>query len=76
MQSFERKSYKTRPSDGILIIRILVSFFFIVLSIFAIYTVVIRVMDIKILEKINLKPEVHDSINITTDTNSGTSILI
>lgn len=76
MQSFERKNYKTRPSDGILIIRILVSFFFIVLSIFAIYTVVIRVMDIKILEKINLKPEVHDSINITTDTNSGTSLLI
>ena len=64
------------PSDGILITRILVSFFLIVVSIAAIYVVVMRVMDIKILEKINLKPEPHDSISITTDTNSGNSLLI
>ena len=52
------------------------SFFLIVLSILVIYVVAIRVLDIKILEKINLKPEEHDSINITTDTNSGTSLFI
>ncbi len=72
-REFNRHS---RPSDGILIVRILVSFFLIVISVLAIYVVVIRVMEIKILEKINLKPELHDSINITTDTNSGTSLFV
>ena len=33
-------------------------------------------MNIKMLEKINLKEEVHDSLNITTDTNSGTSFFV
>ncbi|MBQ7743301.1 MAG: hypothetical protein IJT67_00720 [Lachnospiraceae bacterium] len=65
-----------RPGDGILIARILVSFFVIVVSIAAIYVVVRKVMDIKILEKISLQPETHDSISITTDTNSGSSLFI
>ena len=63
-------------SDLASIVRILVSFFVIVLSILVIYVVVIRVMDIKILEKINLKDEPHDSLNITTDANSGTSFFV
>ena len=63
-------------SDLASIVRILVSFFVIVLSILAIYVVVMRVMDIKILEKINLKDEPHDSLNITTDANSGTSFFV
>ena len=76
MDYYEEKKHKSRPSDGILIVRIFVSFFLIVLSIFVIYKVVIKVSEIKILEKINLKPETHDSINITTDTNSGTTLFI
>ena len=76
MGYYEEKKHKSRPSDGILIVRIFVSFFLIVLSIFVIYKVVIKVSEIKILEKINLKPETHDSINITTDTNSGTTLFI
>ncbi|MBR1454770.1 MAG: hypothetical protein IJ593_09040 [Lachnospiraceae bacterium] len=76
MGYYEEKKQKSRPSDGILIVRIFVSFFLIVLSIFVIYKVVIKVSEIKILEKINLKPETHDSINITTDTNSGTTLFI
>ncbi len=63
-------------SDLSSIVRILVSFFVIVLSVLAVYVVVIRVMDIKILEKINLKDEPHDSLNITTDANSGTSFFV
>ena len=63
-------------SDVASIVRILVSFFVIVISVLAIYVVIRRVMDIKILEKINLKDEPHDSINITTDANSGTSFFV
>lgn len=63
-------------SDLSSIVRILVSFFIIVLSVLAVYVVVLRVMDIKILEKINLKDEPHDSLNITTDANSGTSFFV
>ena len=77
MQNYTSENRKPRrPSDGILIVRIFVSFFLIVISIFVVYRVIIKVSEIKILEKINLKPEVHDSINITTDTNSGTSLFI
>lgn len=76
-QEYEyNKERINHPSDGILIIRILLSFFVIVISIFAIYMVVKRVMSIKILERISLHPEAHDSISITTDTNSGTSLFI
>lgn len=63
-------------SDVASIVRILVSFFVIVISVLAIYIVLRRVLDIKILEKINLKEEPHDSINITTDANSGTSFFV
>lgn len=63
-------------SDVASIVRILVSFFVIVISVLAIYIVIRRVLDIKILEKINLKEEPHDSINITTDANSGTSFFV
>ena len=63
-------------SDLASIVRILVSFFVIVISVLAVYVVVMRVMDIKILEKINLKDEPHDSLNITTDANSGTSFFV
>lgn len=74
--SYEQPHRSNHPSDGILITRILISFFLIVISIGAIYIVVRKVMSIKILERISLHPEVHDSINITTDTNSGTSLFI
>ena len=76
MANYGENRKRKRPSDGILIARIFISFFMIVLSIFVIYKVVIKVSEIKILEKINFKPAVHDSINITTDTNSGTSFFI
>ena len=73
---YDRNMRRRNSSDVASIVRILVSFFVIVLSILAIYVVVRRVMDIKILEKINLKDEPHDSLNITTDTNSGTSFFV
>ena len=77
MKNQPNKQYKTsHPSDGILILRIIISFFVIVVSILSIYIVVKKVMSIKILEKINLQPETHNSINITTDANSGTSLFI
>ena len=71
---YERDYHKS--NDLASIVRILVSFFIIVLSILAIYVVVMRVMDIEILEKINLKNEPHDSINITTDADSGISFFV
>lgn len=73
---YDRSRRGRDSSDLASIVRILVSFFVIVLSILAVYVVVIRVMDIKILEKINLKDEPHDSLNITTDANSGTSFFV
>lgn len=71
-----RGGRRRESSDLASIVRILVSFFVIVISVLAIYVVVRRVMDIKILEKINLKDEPHDSVNITTDANSGTSFFV
>ena len=71
-----RSGRRRESSDLASIVRILVSFFVIVISVLAIYVVVRRVMDIKILEKINLKDEPHDSLNITTDANSGTSFFV
>lgn len=73
---YDRGRRGRSSSDLSSIVRILVSFFIIVLSVLAVYVVVIRVMDIKILEKINLKDEPHDSLNITTDANSGTSFFV
>lgn len=73
---YDRGRRSRSSSDLSSIVRILVSFFVIVLSVLAVYVVVIRVMDIKILEKINLKDEPHDSLNITTDANSGTSFFV
>lgn len=67
---------RRESNDVASIVRILVSFFVIVISVLAIYVVIRRVLDIKILEKINLKDEPHDSINITTDANSGTSFFV
>lgn len=72
-----RRGGRHRESNDVAsIVRILVSFFVIVISVLAIYVVVRRVMDIRILEKINLKDEPHDSLNITTDANSGTSFFV
>ena len=71
-----RGGRRRESNDVASIVRILVSFFVIVISVLAIYVVIRRVMDIKILEKINLKDEPHDSINITTDANSGTSFFV
>ena len=73
---YGRRRNRRDSSDLASIVRILVSFFVIVISVLAIYVVVMRVMDIKILEKINLKDEPHDSLNITTDANSGTSFFV
>ena len=76
----EYNSYKQNKgrtsSDISSIVRILVSFFVIVISILAITIVIRNVMSITILEKINLKTNEHDSINITTDANSGTSYFV
>ncbi len=81
--SFERNVRKTSnqhrqksSSDVSSIVRILVSFVVIVISIIAIVIVVRRVQDIKIFDKINLKPETHDSLNITTDDNLGNSFFV
>ena len=81
--SLERNSRKTSgqyrqepSSDVSSIVRILVSFVVIVISIIVIAIVVRRVMDIKIFDKINLKPETHDSLNITTDENTGNSFFV
>ena len=63
-------------SDLSSIIRILVSFAVIVIACVVIYIVVMRVMSIKVFEKINLRPETHDSLKITTDANSGTSFFV
>ena len=71
-----RGGRRRESNDVASIVRILVSFFVIVISVLAIYIVIRRVLDIKILEKINLKEEPHDSINITTDANSGTSFFV
>ena len=84
MQSFNNFSSKSQyrrarndnSDDTKYVIRILVSFFIIILSVAAVYVVILRVTDIKILEKINLKPEVHDSVKITSDPNTGTSLFI
>ncbi|MBQ2205568.1 MAG: hypothetical protein II411_06730, partial [Lachnospiraceae bacterium] len=84
MQSFNNLSGKSQyrrarndnSDDTKYVIRILVSFFIIILSVAAVYVVILRVTDIKILEKINLKPEVHDSVKITSDPNTGTSLFI
>ena len=84
MQSFNNFSGKSQyrrarndnSDDTKYVIRILVSFFIIILSVAAVYVVILRVTDIKILEKINLKPEVHDSVKITSDPNTGTSLFI
>ena len=84
MQSFNNFSVKSQyrrarndnSDDTKYVIRILVSFFIIILSVAAVYVVILRVTDIKILEKINLKPEVHDSVKITSDPNTGTSLFI
>lgn len=80
---FERNSRKSSgqfrqesSSDVSSIVRILVSFVVIVISIVVIAIVVRRVMDIKIFDKINLKPETHDSLNITTDENTGNSFFV
>lgn len=79
------KSYKNnlntrydRRSNGDVssIIRILVSFAVIVIACVVIYIVVMRVMSIKVFEKINLRPEIHDSLSITTDANSGNSFFV
>ncbi len=63
-------------SDGERVLRIIVSFFIMLISFTAIYMVLLKTTQIKILEKINLKEESHDSISITIDTNSGTSFFI
>ena len=52
------------------------SFAIIVISCIVIYIVIMRVLSIKVFEKINLRPETHDSLNITTDANSGTSFFV
>lgn len=58
------------------LVRILVSFIIIALSIGVIIIVVKKTMSIRIMEKISLKEDKHDSINITTDLNSGTSFFV
>ena len=58
------------------IIRIFVSFALIVISSIAIYIVVMRVMSIKVFEKINLKAETHNGQSVITDTNSGYSFFV
>lgn len=58
------------------LVRILVSFVIIALSIGVIIIVVKKTMSIKIMEKISIKEDKHDSINITTDLNSGTSFFV
>ena len=63
-------------SDITSIIRILVSFVIIVISIVVISIVVNKVINIKVFDKIDLKPEVHDSLNLTTDDNSGNSFFV
>ena len=63
-------------SDIVSIIRILVSFVIIVVSIVVITIVINRVINIKVFDKIDLKPEVHDSLNLTTDDNSGNSFFV
>lgn len=63
-------------SDVSSIVRILVSFVVMVVSILVIAIVVRKVMDIKVFDKIDLKPETHDSLNITTDANSGNSFFV
>ena len=68
--------YRGRNNDGVAAIRIIVSFVIILISIAAIYVVVKRVSEIRILEKINLKEEKHNSLSITTDTNAGTSLFV
>lgn len=70
-------SYNNRSSNDLkAVIQIIVSCVIIFISIAAIYVVAMKVSEIKILEKINLKEEAHDSITITTDTNAGTSLFV
>ena len=63
-------------SDINSIIRILVAFVIIVASIAVIVVIINRIKDIKVFDKIDLKPEVHDSLNLTTDANSGNSFFV
>ena len=63
-------------SDINSIIRIFVSFVIIVISVVVISIVVNQVINIKVFDKIDLKPEVHDSLNLTTDANSGNSFFV
>lgn len=72
MQSYERRS----PSDAVLVLRILVSFVIILISIVAIAVVVKKTMSIQLFEKIHVKADNHNSLSITTDTNMGTSFFV
>ena len=75
----ENRHMHSRPksnSDINSIIRILVAFVIIVASIAVIVVVINRIKDIKVFDKIDLKPEVHDSLNLTTDANSGNSFFV
>ena len=75
----ENRHVHNRPrsnSDVNSIIRILVAFVIIVASIAVIVVVINRIKDIKVFDKIDLKPEVHDSLNLTTDANSGNSFFV
>lgn len=68
--------YNDNSNDLKYVIQIIVSCFIIFISIAAIYVVCIKVSEIKILERINLKEDTHNSISITTDTNMGTSLFV
>ncbi|MBP3200961.1 MAG: hypothetical protein J6M39_04890 [Lachnospiraceae bacterium] len=75
----ENRHMHSRPksnSDINSIIRILVAFVIIVASIAVIVVIINRIKDIKVFDKIDLKPEVHDSLNLTTDANSGNSFFV
>ncbi len=75
----ENRHMHSRPksnSDINSIIRILVAFVVIVASIAVIVVIINRIKDIKVFDKIDLKPEVHDSLNLTTDANSGNSFFV
>lgn len=75
----ENRHIHSRPksnSDINSIIRILVAFVIIVASIAVIVVIINRIKDIKVFDKIDLKPEVHDSLNLTTDANSGNSFFV
>ena len=80
-KNYYRSNYSSNygsnsSSDTVSVVRILVSLIVILASMATIYFVIMKLTDIKILDKINFKEEKHNSVVFSIDTNSNTSMFV